>query len=232
MIHFVKVVKNLTEKEFETVASCKLFCGGDRALLAEVLKNGCSTRCFSSGESVCEPGTPTKMIGIILSGKAAVTSADSERKVLLRMFSSGDIFGVSGVFSKDCEFVTRISAKSDCSVAFISAEALSRLIENDKTVLYNYIEFLSGRIRFLNKKIKFFTSGSAERRLATYLDSFGEDSFRLNESMSALADMLDIGRASLYRAFDRLTADGFIIRERDSITLMNREKMIIYYNDK
>ena len=187
---------------------------------------------FASGASVCEPGSNTKNIGIILSGNAVVMSADSERNVLLRTFSAGDIFGVSGVFSKDCEFVTRISAKSNCSVAFISAPALSELIENDKTVLYNYIEFLSGRIRFLNRKIKFFTSGSAERRLATYLDSFGEDSFCLNESMSSLADMLDIGRASLYRAFDRLTSDGFISRDRNLITLFDRDKMVIHYNDK
>ena len=230
MVHFVKDVKCLTEKEFNTVSSCTLFCGCDPHLLERVLKDGCSVICFPSGTSVCEPGSHTKHIGIILSGSAAVTSADSERKVLLRTFSAGDIFGVSGVFSENCEFVTRISAKSDCSVAFISARALSELIENDKTVLYNYIEFLSGRIRFLNRKIKFFTSGSAERRLATYLDSFGEDSFRLNESMSSLADMLDIGRASLDRAFDRLTADGFISRERNVITLFDRDKMVIHYN--
>ena len=99
-------------------------------------------------------------------------------------------------------------------------------------MLYNYIGFLSDRIRFLNRKIKFFTSGTAERRLALYLDSFPEDSFKIDESMSAVADMLDIGRASLYRAFDRLTEDGFIRRERDEITLLNRAEMVIYYNDK
>ena len=106
------------------------------------------------------------------------------------------------------------------------------LLESDRAVLYNYIEFLSDRIRFLNKKIRFFTSGSAERRLALYLDSFNEEKIELEAGMSAIADMLDIGRASLYRAFDKLTEDGFILRDKDTVTLINRTEMINYYNEK
>ena len=223
----------MTNSEFERIAESRIFSGCDRELLAQVLNGeGCEIIGYAPSESICEPQTLLRKIGIILKGSAIVLSADSDRKVLLRRFSPGDIFGVSSVFSDESEFVSRISAKSACTVAFIDAPSLSLLLENDKAVLYNYIGFLSDRIRFLNWKIKFFTSGTAERRLALYLDSFPEDSFKIDESMSAVADMLDIGRASLYRAFDRLTEDGFIRRERDEITLLNRAEMVIYYNDK
>ena len=223
----------MTNSEFERIAESRIFSGCDRELLAQVLNSkGCEIIGYAPSESICEPQTLLRKIGIILKGSAIVLSADSDRKVLLRRFSPGDIFGVSSVFSDESEFVSRISAKSACTVAFIDAPSLSLLLENDKAVLYNYIGFLSDRIRFLNRKIKFFTSGTAERRLSLYLDSFPEDSFKIDESMSAVADMLDIGRASLYRAFDRLTEDGFIRRERDEITLLNRAEMVIYYNDK
>ena len=223
----------MSDLDFGKIATSKIFLGCNPELLKQVLDSeDRQTVSFLSGETICEPYTIMRSIGIILSGTALVLSADSERNVLLRRLSQGDIFGVSGVFSKDQKFVSRIVAKNACTVAFISAEGLAFLLENDKTVLYNYIDFLSDRIRFLNRKIKFFTSGSAERRLALYLDSFGEETLTLTESMSAIAEMLDIGRASLYRAFDKLTDDGFIIRDKDTVKIVDRQKMINYYNEK
>ena len=223
----------MTDKEFNAVANSKIFAGCDLGRLRRVLDGeGCKIEHFSSSQAICEPHAHLKSIGIILSGSALVLSSDSERHVLLRRLMTSDIFGVSSVFSKDCRFVSNIVAKGNCSVAFIADSAMSELLENDHAVLYNYINFLSDRIRFLNNKIRFFTSGSAERRLALYLDSFKTDKIRLDESMSALADMLDIGRASLYRAFDSLSSDGFIIREKDLITLTDPQKMVDHYNDK
>ena len=220
-------------KKFESLLGTPIFKNCNTELLQSVIDSKeCEILSFFSGETICEPFVAMKKIGIILEGKALVMSADTDRHVLLRRFSAGDVFGVSGVFSDDSKFVSRIVAKSSCTVAFISSDGLARLIENDRAVLYNYIEFLAGRIRFLNKKIRFFTSGSAERRLALYLDAFGEDTVKLDENMSAISDMLDIGRASLYRAFDRLTQDGFIKREKSTVIIIDREKMINYYNEK
>lgn len=222
----------MTEKEFDIIADSKIFLGCEREKLRQTLAIGCKTERFASSQAICEPHTLLKSIGIILNGSAIVLSSDSDRHVLLRRLMPGDIFGVSSVFSKDCSFVSKIAAKSNCSVAFIPDTVMSELLENDSTIMYNYINFLSDRIRFLNKKIRFFTSGSAERRLALYLDSFKTSNVKLEESMSALADMLDIGRASLYRAFDRLVADGFIKREKDFISLTDPQKMVNHYNDK
>ena len=223
----------MKEKDFESIQSSRIFIGCNEEKLRAVAEGPeCEVVPFSAGETICEPQDALKKIGIVLSGNALVLSADSERHVLLRRFTAGDIFGVSSVFSNDSRFVSRIVAKSTCKVAFITAKGLSVLLESDRAVLYNYIEFLSDRIRFLNKKIRFFTSGSAERRLALYLDSFNEEKIELEAGMSAIADMLDIGRASLYRAFDKLTEDGFILRDKDTVTLINRTEMINYYNEK
>jgi DNA-binding GntR family transcriptional regulator len=43
--------------------------------------------------------------------------------------------------------------------------------------------------------------------------------------MNSLAEMLNLGRASLYRAFDRLSADGYIRKEGRSIAILDREGM-------
>ena len=107
--------------------------------------------------------------------------------------------------------------------------AIKQLLEEDHAFLYQYLGFLSGRIRYLNRKIGYLTAGSAERRLALYLASLGEKTVRLAESISALSELLDVGRASLYRAFDKLTDDGFIAKDGRTIHLLDTDGMLAAY---
>jgi DNA-binding IclR family transcriptional regulator len=58
-----------------------------------------------------------------------------------------------------------------------------------------------------------------------YLSSFQKDTIELDASLSSLSDLLDIGRASLYRAFDTLIADGYIEKNGRTIHLLAPEAM-------
>jgi len=63
----------------------------------------------------------------------------------------------------------------------------------------------------------------------TYLSSFEKTEVCLEDSLSSLSELLDVGRASLYRAFDRLTADGYLIKEGRKIILLNPVAMLDAY---
>ena len=53
------------------------------------------------------PDETEKLMGIVISGHASVYSADKDRTVLLRTLGTGDVFGVSNLFSNE-KFVSRI----------------------------------------------------------------------------------------------------------------------------
>ena len=56
-----------------------------------------------------------------------------------------------------------------------------------------------------------FTAGNAERKLSVFISEHAKDGvFTPPCSMSALANMLGIGRASLYRAIEHLIACGWM----------------------
>jgi DNA-binding MarR family transcriptional regulator len=99
--------------------------------------------------------------------------------------------------------------------------------------MYNFLEFLSGKIRFLNRKIVTLTAGSAERRLAYFLDTSipegKDDTAEITVQMNSLCEMLNLGRASLYRAADRLCEEGFIERIGKTIRIINRKGMMDKY---
>ena len=131
--------------------------------------------------------------------------------------------GAAALFCPEDLPLSRIEASSSCSVLFFPFSAVDDLLARDPACRNAYLRFLSGRIRFLNRKICCFTAGSAQRRLSLWLAAEEHDTVTLPGSLSSLAELLDIGRASLYRALDRLTDSGAITRNGRQITIISRE---------
>lgn len=220
----------------EDIRSNPLFKLPDASILEGMIRDG-SIYCveYEGGDIIYDCDIPFKSIspGIMLSGRANVFSTDREREVCLSVLEKGSIFGIAGIFNETDDFISTIICKKACTVAFIAPEAFIGLLENNREFLLGYIRFLNNRISFLNRKIRQFTAGSAERKLAFFLEASAvENEIRLPYSISRIAEMLDIGRASLYRAIDTLSENGIIEKDGKVITIKDREKLRAYCSAK
>lgn len=171
---------------------------------------------------------------VIISGCAAVLGRNSEKNsVVLRLLKSGSVFGVSGLFNDDGESISIIRAEKSTEALLIPQSVISELIHKNGDFAEGYIRLLGAKIRYLGTRIEAFTAGSAESRLAKHLltlvcvedRSEGEREIVLECSLSRLADMLNIGRASLYRAIDALTEKGFITHTDRRITVKDSDAL-------
>ena len=220
----------ITNDFLKKLTALELFKNASPAVIKLALSaDDCNIQVFGSNDKIYMSDQKNVALGIILRGKAEMFSADPGKDVLIRTLSAGEMFGVSSLFDGGAKFSSKIIAKGGARVLFISEASLSQLLENDKTIMYNYIKNMAAQIRFLNEKIMYFTAGSTERRLALYLASLGKKSIKMSISMTDLANTLDVGRASLYRAFDKLSDDGYIIKSEKIILIMNREEMVAHY---
>ncbi len=184
---------------------------------------------FARESMILSPGQPGDALYVLCEGSAIAYSADEDKQVLLRSFAPYEMFGISNLFT-DQPFATRIVAKTDCKVLVLHKEFLIYLIDHDAKVRYQYIALLAQKTLYLNQKISCLTAGSAEQRLAFWLDAHATDNtVTLDLPMNALCTMLDIGRASLYRAFDKLEQDGFITKEHKTVRIIDRDRMIHHY---
>ena len=219
-----------TQALLTALECCPLFCGvPPEAVTKSLPEDGVSATVFAAGEVIGSPETGAHPhLIVILSGKASVSTPDAGHNVLLRFLGRGDLFGIANLFSGE-PFVSTVQAVADCSCVFFSEEAVRRLLDDNSRFRENYIGYLSGRIRFLNRKIGYLTAGSAERRLALYLAGLGHGEVTLTESISSLSELLNLGRASLYRAFDQLTADGFLIKNGKHMILPDPAAMLAHY---
>jgi hypothetical protein len=92
-------------------------------------------------------------------------------------------------------------------------------MREDSEAAFNYIRFLTDRVRFLNKKIDGLVAEGAVASLRHYLLQNAAASgdrriVRPAGSLSALAEQLNIARASLYRAVRRARARGLHPKKR------------------
>ncbi len=182
-------------------------------------------RDLCASEVVYDSSTPPNEIhpAIVYDGTLRVFSSDEDRDVCLKILNQGSLFGVTNVFSSHPQPISCIRAQKKAKIIVIKQDAFRRFIEENRAFMYGYFAFLSDRIEFLNKKIRQFTAGTAERRLAIYLDTLSDnDVFTLPIPYSKLCEMLDIGRASLYRAIDTLIEKGIISHDGKMITVHER----------
>lgn len=123
-----------------------------------------------------------------------------------RSFVKGDVFGAAALFGNEDSYISRIIAKSELQIQFIDEDILKGIFKKYPDTAVNYIEFLSQRVRFLNRRINLFAQKSAAAKLYQFLsENADENNTYIADNMSKLAALTSIGRTSLYRAIDELT---------------------------
>lgn len=222
----------------KTLKYCKLltqsflFSGIDEKYASELfLSTECKCAQFEPKETIYSRTDFKKSMGLVLSGQLKVLkTAQDGSSIVLNMFSSGGVFGVAGLFSNTAQYVSEVVAVKRSRVMFLPQTLLRGLFSKQPRTAENYIAFLSDRICFLNSCIDHFTGGSAECRLSQYLLSLpacGKNPLmvKLPCSMTRLSDVLDIGRASLYRAFDVLTEEKIICRKNGTVEIIDFNRL-------
>lgn len=178
---------------------------------------------FKKGEIIYSPESFKRAIGFIVSGCAVVVTDNAKRLVMKRL-ATGSCFGAAAVFGGSESYVSTVSAVEPSEIVFITEETLTRIFKEYPDTAVSYIAFLSDKIRFLNEKLSLVSCGDAEDTVLKYLSLSADENgcAVIPESMTMLASMLGLGRASLYRSLEALEQRGSIIRENDKIRVKKK----------
>lgn len=185
---------------------------------------------FAAGETVVTAGDTFASVGLVAKGTLTVTRAGEHRRVIHKRLGETDLFGVSSLFGGNAPFPTTIIAETDALVLLFDEAGISRMLAAVPHTAERYIALLSEKIRFLNRRLDTLAGRSAEERVAAYLLSRTGNDGASGITRSALASTLGLGRASLYRALDALTAHGLIRMSREAIEVVDSEALNWYIN--
>ena len=103
-----------------------LFQGAEE-LLHEAQTLGVSR--FSRGDTICDPATSGRALGIVLEGRTEAV-APTREKAVLAVFGPGGTFGAAALFGGD-GYVSRIRAVTACAVVLLPEELLRPALPAD-----------------------------------------------------------------------------------------------------
>ncbi len=191
----------------------------------KIISNFSSPVSFKKGETVYGSHKFKNAVGYIIKG-SAVASSDNQNQTHLKTFSKGMSFGVAALFGGDEFYISKITAKSDLEVLFVTEDELKALFTKYPQTAINYITFLSEKVRFLNKKLNVISCSGTENTVFKYLTSLADQNGEINnfKNMTLVSKTLGISRASLYRALSDLENSGCIIKENNYIKVIHYEK--------
>ena len=206
----------------------------EHPLVSVLLKApGVETVRYEKGEVIYDRTHTKRSLGLVLSGEVEVTKPQGQAgTVLMNVLGPGQCFGAASMFQEYGFYVTDIHARKRSNILFLPQEALMQLFGQSRRAMANYLSFLTGRIFYLNRRIDAYTGGSAECRLAMYLLDNQQDGVppkvTLPFGMNKLAELLGIGRASLYRAMETLEKKGIAAREGKCIAILKPDDLLHY----
>lgn len=172
---------------------------------------------FRRGDEILSPSRGRRIMGMIITGSAAVNKG----RAVINTLVPGDIFGAVTLFSDEPSPATTVTARVECSAVFFEKDAIAELIESEPG---GFAAYLSARIRFLTRRIEALTAGDSASKLLSYLLEREQNGEVDIQSCAELARRLDVGRASLYRALDSLETSGDIRREGKKIFITVKDR--------
>jgi CRP-like cAMP-binding protein len=211
------------EQIIELLSRSEVFCREENKTINRIAEE--STVVFSRGQIVSDYKEYFGKIGVILSGTIVAEEKNSCCKVVLNTLKEGSIIGVTSLFNKESECVSRVVSKTKSEILFIAEERMTDYLLSDKDLNISYITFLTEKIRFLNRKITTFTTPTTESALVKYLSNQKEDELII--VAAKLSKQLNIGRSSLYRAIDELQKKKIIEYKNGVLKILNKGKLCI-----
>lgn len=200
-----------------------LFWRVEPDLLEQVMQSA-EELTVSRGETVYDRQRFRRCLGVLLNGSLQVR----KEALLVSALKAGDVFGAAALFHEGEEYPTTLTALSDCRLLLIPQEMVRHLLHTSGSFAEDYVAYLSGRIRFLSARLDTLSADRGESKLARYLLAADDGSGAVTQSATQLCQRIGVGRATLYRAFDALEADGAIAREGKTIRIVNMEKLRTY----
>ena len=210
------------QKSMDILSTCPLFNGMSPIEIGHLLsQEGCRLVHYPAGSTIpSERGMMMLLTGSVLIEKQ---SADG-RYLRMREVWPPQAINVSALLAQPPREVSRLSTPDGCRAVELSRALVTQALMEGGTFSVNLVEFLLGRVVFLNKKITALSGHTAASRLELYLaenavQKDGVSQVQLPFSLSEFAENLCVGRASLYRTLDAMEQQGRIRRKGRTIYL-------------
>lgn len=208
------------------VADVELFEGlSDQEVKA--LADIAVTRDCPRGQDIFHEGETAHGFFAVASGRVRIfKTALSGKEHILHVFGPGQAFAEVAVFQGGT-YPANAQAMEDSTVLFFPRPAFKNLIKAHPELAMNMMALLSGRLRFLVRRVEELSLKEVPSRLAAHLlllfESQGREELTLDLTKGQLASYLGTIQETLSRILKRLSDQELIAIKGRQVTLLDVE---------
>lgn len=211
----------------EALRGCEVFRGMGDAEIARSISAGLGMQRCLKGSIIAHEQERVKGLGILIEGRAEIQRIyESGKAMTLATIGKGEVFGEAVLFSDQPYYPATVTAVEDSAVVFIDARTMLDMVYNNRHVLLNYLNMMSGRVLRLNGKVRELSLSLRQRladRLLAECERQQSEDITLPCSRREMAEQMGIPRPSLSREFAALRDEGLIEFDGKSVSILNKD---------
>ena len=208
-----------------------LFSKVTESELEELLKHlNYSIEKYDKGAVIAQEDDNCSAIGLVLKGRVNIERIyPSGKGIVMKKLHCGDVFGEALIFSKTTTYPATVMADSDCVVGYLNKTELIKLFSLNDNILENFMMLLSDKVVMLNNKIKSISLKNVRQKVVDYIlqEYIVQKQLVISLKMNKeeIASFIGIPRPSLSRELSKLRDEEIIKFDRNTITILDIEKL-------
>lgn len=204
---------------------CRLIPTSDRYVFIEKLKF--RIKKYKKGEFVAIQGDTVNYLYIIIKGRVR-TEMVSDLGLILHIedLAAPHPLAAAFLFSEDNKFPVDVIALEDVEIAVATKESVEQQLSENPDFLRGFMMFNANRTQFLSERIKIFLQKSIKAKFAYYILRIAKSGdFRLDKSLTILAEYFGVERPSLSRCISEMENEGIITFAKGRGKILNVDKL-------
>ncbi len=202
--------------------NCPLFNGLSLLQIESVLqKYPHQIKSFPEKDFVILQNETCDHLMIVIEGLTQAQMVDNSGKlIVMEELGVNELLAPAFLFSEINKMPVSVFVLKPTGVLYFRRPVLLNMMQENQTILLNFLSMISNRSRFLSQKLKFHAFMTLKNKVAHYLleEYAGQKSsqIKLTYTQQELADKLGAARTSLARILSELDKDGIIkVRNRN-----------------
>jgi len=191
---------------------------------------------YHNGESIINAGDPCTTIKFIVSGKARlVTPFTSLRVSLSQTLSTPQVIAAEYLFGRETVYPYSATAEGGCGILQLRKSDYIKIVNSDKVFLFNILNYLSSGSQRATSAVLTISDGSVAERLAMQIDSLsiaGSTDIELQYKQKDLCTLLATQRTTLIATLDKLSEEGILEYDSNTLHLLDKSKLMEYLSSR
>ncbi|MCT4599878.1 MAG: Crp/Fnr family transcriptional regulator [Marinifilaceae bacterium] len=194
------------EKYIDKLQDSSLFNEIDKDEILRLLNEGGKITKYPSKDFVIFEGDICNKLLILCDGKLKGTMTNSEGKqIIIEEFEGIEILAPAFLFATNNRIPVTIETLSECEIISIPKNKFSLMMNQNETLMSNFLNDLSNKCVLLTEKVRDFALKNLKERLIYYLKNHQD-----HPNQKELADRFAVARPSLNRVLRELKDENII----------------------